>query len=94
MSEFDRRQSDREGWHLDKRVPISLIVAIVLQTISIVWWAAKSESKLDDHERRLTADETASRQSNSKYNEMSERLARIEEKINGMIDELRRQRGR
>jgi len=29
-----------EAWHLDKKVPLALIVAIVGQTLAAVWWAA------------------------------------------------------
>ena len=28
------------AWHLDKRIPIALVVTILLQTSAIVWWAA------------------------------------------------------
>ena len=34
----NRRLEDH--WHLDKKVPIALIVAIGAQTIAGVWWAA------------------------------------------------------
>jgi hypothetical protein len=30
----------QEAWHLDKRVPIALIAAIVMQTMGAIWWAA------------------------------------------------------
>ena len=29
-----------EPWHLDKRVPVALIVTIAMQTMLAVWWAA------------------------------------------------------
>ena len=35
------------GWHLDKRVPIALILALGLQTFGIVWWAATINSRVD-----------------------------------------------
>ena len=28
------------GWHLDRRVPIALIVALMIQTSAGIWWAA------------------------------------------------------
>lgn len=33
-------------WHLDKRVPLALIVAIFLQSVSAVWWAATIHAKV------------------------------------------------
>jgi len=44
-------------WHLDKRVPIALILALVLQSTTAVWWAAgltsqveRNQSMLDDYQ--------------------------------------------
>ena len=46
------RQDDRH-WHLDRRVPVALIVTIVMQTIGIVWWAASISARVDVLEARL-----------------------------------------
>ncbi len=35
-----------EPWHLDRKVPIALILAILLQTFGAIWWAATQESRL------------------------------------------------
>lgn len=57
----------QEQWHLDKKVPISIIVALFIQTVVFVYvgttWKAdtdsriaaleKSESSRDNHESRL-----------------------------------------
>ncbi len=40
-----RREVDN-GWHLDKKVPISLILAIMVQTGMAVWWLAALESRV------------------------------------------------
>lgn len=34
------------GWHLDKRVPITLIVMILLQTAGAFWWAAQIDTRV------------------------------------------------
>lgn len=41
-----------EHWHLDKRVPIALIFAIFLQSVSAVWWAASISERMAQIERR------------------------------------------
>lgn len=53
------------GWHLDKRVPIALIVTLVLQTAGAVWWISGIVHRLDaatetnvKQDVRLTAAET------------------------------------
>jgi hypothetical protein len=67
------RHSDMDAdrrWHLDKRVPIALIVTIILQTGGIIWWAASANERLATLERR--ADATAPQ---------SDRLTRVEVKL-------------
>lgn len=36
-----------EPWHLDRRVPLSLILAMVAQTAAVVWWASGLEARLN-----------------------------------------------
>lgn len=48
MTEDDNR------WHLDRKVPIAIIVTIVIQTGTIVWWAASTSERLSYLERRET----------------------------------------
>lgn len=59
-----------EGWHLDKRVPLALIVAIALQTAGALWWAAASTERLSQLEK--IAQSRAG---------ISERTARLEEQL-------------
>lgn len=40
------------NWHLDKRVPITLIVAIMLQTGSFIWFMSGLNSDVEGLERR------------------------------------------
>jgi hypothetical protein len=42
----------REGWHLDKKVPIGLFAGFVLQTIVIVVWGT---TKIDAIDSRIVA---------------------------------------
>ena len=43
---------DREQWHLDKRVPIALIFAILIQSVAAVWWAASISERVQHIEER------------------------------------------
>lgn len=36
-----------EPWHLDKRIPIALILAILVQSIAGVWWLSDLVHRLD-----------------------------------------------
>jgi TolA-binding protein len=49
-----------EPWHLDRKVPLALIVTIILQTGLGIWWASGLTSRVDramqvneDQDRRL-----------------------------------------
>ncbi len=68
----------REHWHLDKRVPVALIMALLMQTGLGVWWAAT----LDAENRHLTVRVDRLESSVSKNDELvrtiEQRLAKIE----------------
>lgn len=36
-----------EPWHLDKRIPIAIIFALLTQTAGAVWWASAMSSNVD-----------------------------------------------
>ncbi len=37
---------DQSRWHLDKRVPIALIITMLLQGIGLVWYVSKIDSRV------------------------------------------------
>lgn len=65
-----RRSNYDASWHLDKKVPIALILAIGLQTAGIVWWGGTMSERVNALERK--ADNAAPQ---------GERLARVETKV-------------
>ena len=70
-------QAEREHWHLDKRVPLALIVALVIQTSGMVWWAATIQAEGNAREARLLKLE----QRTANDRAVGERLARVEERL-------------
>lgn len=46
-----------DEWHLDKRVPLALIITIVLQSMCAVWWAASMQARIDGLEKMLATQE-------------------------------------
>ncbi len=72
-----------DTWHWDKRVPIAVIMALLLQFAGAVWWGAKTTSRLDvveravlvrdgDHERLVRVEAT--------LQSIDARLARMEDR--------------
>jgi TolA-binding protein len=39
---------DATAWHLDKRIPIALIVSLIIQTGVATWWMADLSSRVDN----------------------------------------------
>lgn len=49
------RAMPAEPWHLDRKVPIALIVTVAIQTAGMVWWAASLSSRVDEQARRVVS---------------------------------------
>lgn len=54
-------------WHLDKRVPVTLLIAIVAQAAAMVWWGSKLDSRVDQLEQKSLKQDT-----------MPERITKLE----------------
>lgn len=42
-------------WHLDKRVPIALILTIIMQTMAAIWWAATMQSRIESLDKMIVS---------------------------------------
>ena len=86
-------ESQSSHWTMDKRIPIALIVTMVLQAGSIVWWArgiqAEQEYLRENHERRLNTLE-----SSRERERVGERLATLEAEMRNVSVVLERIDGR
>jgi hypothetical protein len=71
------RDPATHSWHLDKRIPVALIltfgITLAGQTGAALWWAATTSG-------RLTAVE------NSVQNSVTSRLNRIEDKLDRLME--------
>jgi hypothetical protein len=70
------------NWHLDKRVPIALILTVLVQTGGILWWAASLSERVNVLERH---------QANTMP--QGDRLTKVEVRLEGVqtgIDEIKR----
>jgi hypothetical protein len=73
------REQDQETnqWHLDKKVPISLLLAILLQTCGFAWWGATQSEKVAVLKERLDA-----------IAPQADRLTRVEVNIESIKESL------
>ena len=58
----------KEHWHLDKRVPVALILTMASWIVTTVWWAAALDNRVEHLESMAL-----------KNQNVESRLARIEE---------------
>jgi hypothetical protein len=72
MSETDDRQ-----WHLDKKVPLALIMTIIGQTVVAAWGASNLWTRVGELERQM---QIAAPQ--------FERIIRVETKVDGITGSL------
>lgn len=42
-----------EQWHVDRKVPLAVIVTLMIQTGGFIWWGAKADERLSNLERRV-----------------------------------------
>jgi septal ring factor EnvC (AmiA/AmiB activator) len=46
------------SWHLSKSVPISFILAILAQTVALVWYVSSLDNNIKNNQRELIRHET------------------------------------
>lgn len=65
-------------WHLDRRVTLALIVAILLNASASVWWAASLNAEVLQQRKEIDQHSDLIRENNASYAKTGERLATIE----------------
>lgn len=66
-------------WKIDKHIPIAVILAMVMQTFAIIWWAAQMEARVGVLETQ-TAQNTL----------VIDRVSRVEEKVSALRESSQR----
>jgi TolA-binding protein len=78
------------SWHLDKRVPISLILALLVQTAGMVWWAASLSGRVDVNARDIRTTQSEMGVLRNSAQTQAVQLGRIEEQISGLRGDISR----
>ncbi|MCP4386532.1 MAG: hypothetical protein GY798_34835 [Hyphomicrobiales bacterium] len=83
------------GWHLDKRVPLAMIFAIIVQTIGLVVFVARLETRvahLEANDARTTSLDLSGRiiRVETQLAGLNETTVRIERKVDSLIDRVPR----
>jgi len=78
--------NNEEAWHLSKSVPISFILAIVMQTIALVWYVSNLDSNVEANTREIARHEVRLMQLEETTQEQAILLGRIDENIKSIRD--------
>lgn len=81
-----------EQWHLSKSVPISFILAIIGQTVALVWFVASMNNSIDTNARDLVRHETRITSLEQIVQTQALTLARMDENIKAIREHLERNR--
>lgn len=87
--------SKREDeWHLSKTVPITLVIAIVCQTIALVWYVSSLDNTVKNNTREILRQEVRIEGLEKIVQTQALTLARIDENIKSirlMMEEMKKE---
>jgi tRNA A-37 threonylcarbamoyl transferase component Bud32 len=78
-----------EQWHLDKRIPLALIVTMMLQFGGGIWWLSQIQFRVEQQGSDIQRLETTLSSTQVDRNGLDNRITRIEEKLSGQTEILR-----
>ena len=92
MNDYEDPSNDRRdnSWHLDKKVPLTLIFAMMVQTGAVVWAVADIKKDVEvlkmqavgQHERDERQDKSAS----DAYTRLSVYLEKMDAKLDRLVE--------
>jgi len=68
----------KPDWHLDRKVTIGIITALLFNAGSSIWWASKLDFMVQSHELRIKDNNINIKELGSKYYVINQKLTRIE----------------
>ena len=77
-----------EPWHLSKSVPISFILAIIMQTVALVWFVASMNSGIQINASDIVRHDTRLKAPEDTVQGQAIALARIDENIKAIRSTL------
>lgn len=76
-------EQGKESWHLDRKVPVAIIVTLVFQIVGFGWLFGQVEQRVTELERRAN-DQTII------VRDLPEKIGRVEEQISAIRQTLER----
>ena len=83
-----------EGWKLDKHIPIALVFAMFVQTITIVWWFSGWTATIEERLKNLENDGRSNAKSTiireGRIRELENNVHRMDERLKGIDSTTKR----
>jgi hypothetical protein len=79
-----------DEWHLSKSVPISFILAIVAQTVALIWFVATLRNDVDINQSEILRHEVRIEAVEEIVQSQAVLLARIDENLKAIRDAIER----
>lgn len=77
-------------WHLSKSVPITFILAIVGQTVALIWFVASLRNDVDNNQAQIVRHEIRLETVENIVQNQAVMLARIDENLKAIRDAIER----
>jgi len=77
-----------DSWHLSKSVPVTLVLAIVAQTIALVWYISSLDSAVKANARDIIRNETRLESLETIVQSQAVTLGRMDENIKAIRDSV------
>jgi|TARA_R110002012_G_C11625291_1_gene609393 hypothetical protein len=82
------------SWHLSKSVPISFILAIVGQTVALVWYVSSLDNNIENNQRELIRHETRIEALEKVVQSQAVTLGRMDENIKAIRNSVEKMANR
>lgn len=70
-----------QQWHLSKAVPVSFVLAILIQTVALIWFVATLSNDVENNKSSISTLQQESREIRNVVNNQEVTLGRIDENI-------------
>ena len=83
-----------EPWHLSRSVPITFLLAILLQTVALIWFVATLRNDVDTNKTDIVRLETRTVQLETIVQSQAVTMARMDENIKAIRDAVEAMAGK
>jgi len=81
-----------ENWHLSKSVPVTLVIAIIMQTVALVWYVSTLDSAIKQNSKDILRNETRLQTVEKVVQGQAVTLGRMDENIKAIREMMERSR--